>query len=104
MEDGGGGELYFGSTLLGTVAGRLPASQEVGGELGLATTIDDVGDSETAVFTMSDSDGRVALWGCGVVGTSTLAVSSNCIGSSMATNSNQWRYGYAKGDDVAVHF
>jgi hypothetical protein len=89
MEDGGGGELYFGrSTLFRAGAGRLLASKDVGGELGLATIIDVVGDVETA-FAISDSDGSVAWWGCGVVGTSILAVSSNCIDSSMVTNSDR---------------
>lgn len=63
MEDGGGGELYFGlSMLLGADAGTLLVLKEGGGELGLATSIDVVGDL-VAPFAMSESDGSVAWWG-----------------------------------------
>lgn len=63
MEDGGGGELYFGlSMLLGADTGTLLVLKEGGGELGLATSIDVVGDL-VAPFAMSESDGSVAWWG-----------------------------------------
>lgn len=63
MEDGGGGELYFGrSTLLGADAGTLFVLKEAGGELGLATSIEVVGDP-VAAFAISESDGSVAWWG-----------------------------------------
>lgn len=60
MEDGGGGELYFGrSTLLRAGAGKLLVFKDVGGELGFATSIEVVGDP-VAAFAISDSDGSVA--------------------------------------------
>lgn len=63
MEDGGGGELYFGrSTLLGAGNGTLLVLKEAGGELGLATSIEVVGDP-VAAFAISESDGSVAWWG-----------------------------------------
>lgn len=63
MEDCGGGELYFGrSTLLGAATGTLLVLKEVGGELGLATSIEVVGDPAVA-FAISESDGSVAWWG-----------------------------------------
>lgn len=88
-EDGGGGEVYFDrSMFLKTGAGRQSISNETGGELGLATFIDVVGEAE-AGGGRSESAGRVAWWGCGVDGTWTCAVSSNCADGSMTMESNQ---------------
>lgn len=71
--------------------GRLFAtSKETGGELGLATSMDVVGDAETARG-ISESGGSVAWWGCGVDGTSRCGASSNCIDASMTTETIKGR-------------
>lgn len=72
-------------------AGRLlSTSKETGGELELTTSMDVVGDAETARG-ISESAGSVAWWGCGVDGRSRCGESSNCIDASMTTETIEGR-------------